>query len=79
MPTVCYLADRFILAKTATDAPTSEQPTKIAITGFAIMAVKAVPTQEIAFVMHSVIASIFNFTPPFNSEEHVANRRNGFQ
>lgn len=43
------------------------------------MAVKAVPTQEIAFVMHVVIASIFNFTPPFNSKEHVANRRNGFQ
>lgn len=66
-------------AKTATDAPTSEQPTNIAITGLSIMAVKTVPTQEIAFVMHVVIASIFNFTPPFNLTEHVASRRSGFR
>ena len=44
-------------AKTATEAPTREQPTKIAMTGLSIIAENAVPTQVIALVIHVVIAS----------------------
>ena len=51
-------------ANTVTAAPTSEQPTKIAITGLSIIAEKAVPTQVTALEIAVVIVS--KISPPYS-------------